>query len=458
MNINFLLPYINKITYFELQNICKYLKLNYGNKNKDELAVLFIQYLIKSHKVDLGFDVDIIDFYDMKIKREYSRFNFVYNVLERELKSKIFFHPLTKQNTKDYIARELGNILERFILNISNSNKKKYDEIFYKLNDNNEFLEKALSETREKNITFFNDPNKTFFKEFLVDQINTFISQKLEDNIIGDNQDNIIVKGTTFIYKDFSYKLKSKRLKCFYERLELNKILDKDIQNKIILIMLLRYKSMFPVGNQWGFSEEMYKNLHDNFGVILEGFASPINSQLLLINPHTKFCSLFIDTDWYFGSMGSVFDLDFDEVFESRSDSSLDSDSLRSDSSLDSDSLRSDSSKDSLFFNPPYVIFLMDKVMDKILDYISHTDRKLHIIFNGPNWTDADYFINAKKSKYLVYSEKMEKDKHYYVNTNNTINDESERIQAKFESQMFVFSNLKDEIFDYKNLTKGYKV
>lgn len=443
MNINFLLPYINKITYFELQNICKYLKLNYENKNKDELAVLFIQYIIKSHKVDLGFDVDIIDLYDMKIKREYSRFNFVYNVLERELKSKIFFHPLAKQNTKDYIARELGNILERFILNISNSNKEKYDEIFYKLNDNNEFLEKAFSETQEKNITFLNDPNKTFFKEFLVDQINTFISQKLDDNIIGDNQDNITLKGTTFIYKDFSYKLKLKRLKCFYERLELNKILDKDIQNKIILIMLLRYKSMFPVGNQWGFSEEMYKNLHDNFGVILEGFASPINSQLLLINPHTKFCSLFIDTDWYFGSMGSVFDLDFDEIILSVS-STFDS--------SNSDSLRS------LFFNPPYVIFLMDKVMDKILDYISHTNRKLHIIFNGPNWTDADYFINAKKSKYLVYQEKMDKDKHYYVNTNNTINDEPERIQAKFESQMFVFSNLKDEIFDYKNLTKGYKV
>ena len=74
--------------------------------------------------------------------------------------------------------------------------------------------------------------------------------------------------------------------------------------------MLLRYSTLFgPHGRNQGpqaaIPPQVVKSLHETFNTTAECFASPLNAQL------GSFCSLFPDTDLYFGSLGSFFDVDF---------------------------------------------------------------------------------------------------------------------------------------------------
>ncbi|KAF8302238.1 putative Phosphorylated CTD interacting factor 1 WW domain containing protein [Trypanosoma cruzi] len=74
--------------------------------------------------------------------------------------------------------------------------------------------------------------------------------------------------------------------------------------------MLLRYRSLF---GEMGYNQGPHaavpplvmRQLCEAFDVQCEAFASPINAQL------SHFGSLFPDTDYYFGSLGSFFDLSF---------------------------------------------------------------------------------------------------------------------------------------------------
>ncbi|RNF04737.1 hypothetical protein TraAM80_04879 [Trypanosoma rangeli] len=72
--------------------------------------------------------------------------------------------------------------------------------------------------------------------------------------------------------------------------------------------MLLRYRSLlgdmgYNQGPHAAVPPSVMRELHDAFDVRCEAFASPINAQLPL------FGSLFPDTDYCFGSLGSFFDL-----------------------------------------------------------------------------------------------------------------------------------------------------
>jgi len=71
-----------------------------------------------------------------------------------------------------------------------------------------------------------------------------------------------------------------------------------------IFVMVLRYETLTEVKSayQAALPKRMLQTLQDCFGVRCECFASPLNRYC------DVFCSLFPDTDYFFGSRGSFFD------------------------------------------------------------------------------------------------------------------------------------------------------
>jgi phosphorylated CTD-interacting factor 1 len=65
---------------------------------------------------------------------------------------------------------------------------------------------------------------------------------------------------------------------------------------------LCRYASGTKSGHQAALPALAMQALRDDFGVRHECFASPLNAET------SSFCSLFPDTDRFFGSSGSFFD------------------------------------------------------------------------------------------------------------------------------------------------------
>jgi hypothetical protein len=71
--------------------------------------------------------------------------------------------------------------------------------------------------------------------------------------------------------------------------------------NSDVFCLLLRYKSLHGGGFQAALPGPVFDVLKRDFGVEMEGFASPLNSRF------SCFCSAFPDTDAAFGSLGSFF-------------------------------------------------------------------------------------------------------------------------------------------------------
>jgi len=75
-----------------------------------------------------------------------------------------------------------------------------------------------------------------------------------------------------------------------------------------ILRMLLRYESMRYRASTLCIPESVWSILTSEFDVWLEGFASPIDTQIMKFGHSTRFfCSVFPDTDRPFGSIGNFF-------------------------------------------------------------------------------------------------------------------------------------------------------
>jgi len=69
----------------------------------------------------------------------------------------------------------------------------------------------------------------------------------------------------------------------------------------------LRYAATLPGAQHWGLPLRFARQLYEA-GFRYEGFASPFNSRMVLLGERdTWFCSLFADTDFPFGSIGTFF-------------------------------------------------------------------------------------------------------------------------------------------------------
>jgi hypothetical protein len=76
---------------------------------------------------------------------------------------------------------------------------------------------------------------------------------------------------------------------------------ESDFENALFSL-LLRYDSLDGGGFQAALNEECFDVLQKYFDCRMECFASPLNCR------YGRFCSVFLDTDHAFGSVGSFFD------------------------------------------------------------------------------------------------------------------------------------------------------
>lgn len=174
----------------------------------------------------------------------------------------------------------------------------------------------------------------------------------------------------------------------------------------LIAIMIVRYKCIMDRGQQWNIPYNWYKHLYDTFELNLEGFGSPLNSQMLMIkgeNPQNlelfsdlAFCSLFRDTDELFGSHGNVFKLDIVKHVKSRGLDHL-----------------------TAAVNPPYVESLMADTCDTIISWIEQLTKIKFpaLIFTGfPAWTDAEFYKKFDKNPWIREKRLLKQGEFYYQN------------------------------------------
>lgn len=175
--------------------------------------------------------------------------------------------------------------------------------------------------------------------------------------------------------------------------------------------MALRYACLLHRGQQWSLPPQLHRLLVSEYGVTLEAFASPINSQIIAVNPDLKFCSVFPDTDEVFGSVGSF--------FEHRLDNEI------------------------VLANPPFVNDLMEAMVDKITADLE-TATNLRIFITVPCWADAPYYSKLATSSWLRKSIFLGRGTHSYVDMSTNT-----RIPAAFDSCIFIVSKGYQEI-DYE--------
>ena len=141
-----------------------------------------------------------------------------------------------------------------------------------------------------------------------------------------------------------------------------------------IIKMILRYSIFDSSNQQWSIGINLYDHISILFDISFELFASPLNFNL------NMFCSLFVDTDKVFGSIGSFYNISITKLLNS---------GVRG-----------------VFYNPPYLPILMSYTIKICLDLLCKMNElniDFTIISFLPNWYDAVYIHSFLKSKYLVH-------------------------------------------------------
>lgn len=244
------------------------------------------------------------------------------------------------------------------------------------------YYKKMISEYNEKKIKV--SPEKIIkIERAIMEAHNKFINvnnllviNKNKLNVFQDINCNILVTaGDKYIitYRNYSKVINFKR----YAKLIKN--YDRPFPYDI-LRMILRY-SIFDTSNQqWSIGINLYENIGNIFDISFEMFASPLNFNM------NMFCSIFLDTDKVFGSVGSFYNLTVDKILNQN---------IRG-----------------VFFNPPYLPILMNyttKICIQFLEKMEKENIDFTIVSFLPNWADADYIKLFLKSNYLVSSRVVNK-------------------------------------------------
>lgn len=314
------------------------------------------------------------------ISKEYNRYITNKSILD-------IFHKCCISTKQKY---EMKNIVERWLLSKCQSFASEY-----------EFDKKMLEEISEKKIAE-NDNIMDLVKQ----KINEFENfeyipenhniEILEAKDIKDSNKYKIIK-----YKNFEKRISTERFN----------ILMKYGTPKQILIAALRYESVINTSQQWHISLDCYREYIEKYDVDIEGFASPFNSQILLLHSNPKFCSLFKDTDEIFGSLGDFFNQTF--------------------------------INHSVSVNPPFIISILDKMADKCIkecELAENTNNKVRFFIIMAAWRDSYAYKTLTYSKYMKYMIELYPNKHFYNDSNYLEYGEPKKIIAKFSSVIFVLS------------------
>lgn len=287
---------------------------------------------------------------------------------------------------------EVKNILERFLLNSASTCPP--DKVYFHTKKSSFLFQNMKRELKEKKI----DVDFSEVMKKIRIMIKTYLNKTFSDNA------DVRKFKETFKYRNFNFRLSRRRFFVLRKRSDYD-----------IMKMILRYASIISTSQQWNLPLCWYRAIENNFGIDIEGFASPLNSQTILISPEKKFCSLFYDTDKPFGSIGNIFDLTHRQL-----------------------------QGKIMVNNPPYIIEIMERLVDKQEEWLSKT--QLTIFMTVAGWEDAEYLDKAKKSKYLIDFKKFEPGKHFYETEKKG---QVIKIIASFSTYVFYFSS-KDTTFPDK--------
>lgn len=318
---------------------------------------------------------------------------------------------------------EIKNIYERFLLCIANNKSpagSNDGKIFYELSDVDSCIIKMIKEFSEKK-TYFKEVYEgvamiDLMKSALIDPINEFVRLRTFDEI---EMSPIVYGDETITFKTLTTPISSSILKAIKSK----KIADINVAN-----MLLRYNAMMIGGQQWGVPFEVYDDLHNIYGTRYEGFASPLNSRMIRYNDG-KFCSLFYDTDKYFGSIGSFFSIDLLDPM-----------------------LTGTRQTSHWTVNPPYTEKILHDSAKRIIDAAKNGNNDVGFMsfYIMPGWYDSEAYKLLHNNKYTKYEEVLRKYEHVYEYQNKLIT-------ATFDSLVFIVDSY-DYVIDYSNICKNMKV
>lgn len=207
---------------------------------------------------------------------------------------------------------------------------------------------------------------------------------------------NPIFTNGNIVIGELTKSISEKRLKLFRKKTD-------DIN---VVCMILRYESLLPRSQQWSTPTEIYQ-VFKNYGFEIEGFASPLNSRMLELDENAKFCSLFYDTDHYFGSLGPFH---------------------------------------KYIFTNEKVTVCLPYVEQIIQDALKHMliNKNATYYIGAPSWDDADYIKTMKKESKMT--KLLEKNKHYFIQY-GAISDYRSSIGGALKSGAAVIGDAGSEIF-----------
>lgn len=311
---------------------------------------------------------------------------------------------------------EIHNILERFFLCVNNLKKDNtWSTIFTNVSFRHACVKQLLKEFYEKRKKYLKRSlNKEIIKniilEIILKKINLFIKKKKP---IDRKKTVIKYNGNYIIFRDIKVEVNPKIL------IELKKY-----KRKYVAKMVCRYSAMLIRSQQWGIPLEQYDYLYKKYGIKYEGFASPLNSRMIRYKDG-YFCSLFYDTDKYFGSLGDFFEVDM----------------------LEKNNI-------GWTINPPYIEDLMLKSAQKCIKTINKAKKrkkKILIFYIMPGWFDAKTYKLLHNFKHTKYEEILKPNQHFYEDISG------KKIISIFNSIVFILDSYNYNI-NYSNINKKMKI
>jgi hypothetical protein len=299
--------------------------------------------------------------------------------------NKEYYRYLLIMDMKQFkVGIEWENIYERFLISMANIKKNSTDDkIFSDVPIDHEVYKTMKFEMIEKKIKNI---------QTIQTHIHTHIKDFLEKNFDNSNisyyeRDNVLFCG------NYKIGLNKTRKFALENRLQLaNKT---KYHLELLLILCLRYECLSMGGQHWNLPHKLYKFLNVVYDVKLECFASPLNSQLLIIDKNSRFCSLFHDTDKYFGSYGNLFQTNIVKISQDYNGYI----------------------NMSLF--PPNIEILIYKMIELVNNWFENVP-KLRVFTGLLEWIDFLPMDLLKNHKYLKYIKTYKLGQYYFENSVNS--------------------------------------
>jgi hypothetical protein len=296
--------------------------------------------------------------------------------------------------------------LEILLINMSMLKKlKRTDEIFVNISKKHKIFKQFYLLANFG----FTTKKINILLDIILDKIKKFlIKKKFQIPKKYGNSDNCFYCG------GYEKKIIKKR----YDILNLSLQKEK-LDDIYILICLLRYECIVSRFQQWSMPLTWYKYLYENHNARYEGFSSPFNSQLKLLDDSTFYSSLFYDTDKYFGSIGSIFDINLKQI---------------------------ENLTTTCVLVPPYVNEIINDTNKLVLKW-SKKNKNINFILLLPDMPTGilmpKSYKNILTSPYLFYKNKLKEKEWYYENL--TMVDKVVKFQYGIFLNIFIFGDKKNK-------------